>query len=96
MALAPLDAPEEPEMVAVYRKLSGVCQQFLDRTIEAETPGGFFLDQDIAVEAGISRTDVVSAVRGEMVESYGTKVDPAFAEKRGGSKPFTRRHPRAA
>ena len=27
---------------------------------------------------------------------FGERVDPAFAEKRGGSKPFTRRHPRAA
>jgi transposase len=27
---------------------------------------------------------------------FGERVDPAFAEKRGGSKRFTRRHPRAA
>ncbi len=27
---------------------------------------------------------------------FGARVDPAFAEKRGGSRPSTRRHPRAA
>ena len=37
VSLAPLDAPEEPEMVAVYRKLSGVCQQFLGLRLDAES-----------------------------------------------------------
>ena len=36
VTLALLDPPAEPEMVAVYRKLSGVCQQFLGLRLEAE------------------------------------------------------------
>jgi hypothetical protein len=36
VTLALLDPPAEPEMVAVYRKLSGVCQQFLGLRLDAE------------------------------------------------------------
>ena len=36
VTLALLDPPAEPEMVAVYRKLAGVCQQFLGLRLEAE------------------------------------------------------------
>ncbi len=36
LTLALLDAHDEAEMVRVFRKLSGVCQQFLDWTLEPE------------------------------------------------------------
>ena len=36
VTLALLDPPAEPEMVAVYRKLSGVCQQFLGLRLDPE------------------------------------------------------------
>ena len=48
--------------------------------IEAETPGGFFLDQAVAAEAGISRSDVVAAMRRETADSDGNKVDRVFAD----------------
>jgi len=38
VSLALLDDPAEPESVAVYRKLSGVCQQFLGLRLDAESP----------------------------------------------------------
>jgi hypothetical protein len=37
VSLALLDDPAEPESVAVYRKLSGVCQQFLGLRLDAES-----------------------------------------------------------
>ena len=37
VSLALLDSPSEPEMVSVYRKLSGVCQQFLGLRLDAES-----------------------------------------------------------
>lgn len=36
VTLALLDSPGEPEMVSVYRKLSGVCQQFLGMRLDPE------------------------------------------------------------
>ncbi|MDB5301551.1 MAG: hypothetical protein JWO87_3214 [Phycisphaerales bacterium] len=38
LTLALLDGTDEPEMEKVCRKLSGVCQQFLDWPVEAEAP----------------------------------------------------------
>jgi hypothetical protein len=38
VSLALLDDPAEPESVAVYKKLSGVCQQFLGLRLDAESP----------------------------------------------------------
>ena len=37
VSLALLDGPDEPEMVSVYRKLAGVCQQFLGLKLDAES-----------------------------------------------------------
>lgn len=36
VTLALLDSPGEPEMVSIYRKLSGVCQQFLGMRLDPE------------------------------------------------------------
>jgi hypothetical protein len=38
LSLAVLDAPDAATADRVYAKLAGVCQQFLDRTLEAEPP----------------------------------------------------------
>lgn len=38
LSLALLDGPSEPELVSVYRKLAGVCQQFLGLRVDAESP----------------------------------------------------------
>lgn len=38
LSLAVLDAIDVAQADKVYKKLSGVCQQFLDRTLEAESP----------------------------------------------------------
>jgi hypothetical protein len=38
LSLAVLDAPDAAQAAKVHTKLSGVCQQFLDRSLEAEPP----------------------------------------------------------
>lgn len=38
LSLALLDGPNEPELVSVYHKLAGVCQQFLGLRLHAESP----------------------------------------------------------
>ena len=38
LSLAVLDAADASQADKVYKKLAGVCQQFLDRTLEAEPP----------------------------------------------------------
>jgi len=59
-----------------------------------------FLNEQKGIAIQRSRIDEILLAEGLRWRKhetwFGERVDPAFAEKRGGSKPFTRRHPRAA
>jgi transposase len=59
-----------------------------------------YLDERKGIAIKRSRIDEIlraEGLRWRRHESwFGARVDPEFAEKRGGSRPSTRRHPRAA
>lgn len=48
--------------------------------VEADTAGGFFLDQRALAAGNVTKDDVVEAMSGEVIESYGSKTDMVFAD----------------